>query len=222
MKLQKKFLVLAIMSAASVCTVAHAATLVHAVGVNNQTTSTSSFITSWVGLGVDGNASSGSLTGIAGSVGGEAFTYDITITIKGVAENFRLTNVNSLLGRTNTGQTDNGFRNTEGFDLTISNISNVNVQFDGFVQISHGNTTDGQEGASINGTDYLRSGGTVNALDPVVTASTLEWRSIADNDNNGVAARYIDFQFSEAIPEPSSAVLLGLSGLALIARRRRA
>lgn len=201
------------------CSAVHAATLIHAVGVNNQSNSDSAVITSWAALGVDGNAGTETKTGISGTVGAENFTYDITVSIFGVAENLRLTNNNGLLGRTNTGAFDNGFRDTEGFNLTISNISNANVQFDGFVEVSHGNTTDGSEGAEINGTDYLRSGGTVWTLDPVVTGGTLEWRSIANDDNNGVAARYIDFQFSE-VPEPSSLALVGLGGL-LITRRRR-
>lgn len=221
MKLTVTHTFLAVLSSASLATSSHAATLVHAVGVDNQTTSSSTSITSWGALGVDGNASTETLTGISGTVGAESFTYDITVTLVGPSENLGFTNANNLLGRTNTGFTDNGFRNGEGFDLTISNISNPNVQFDGFVQISHGNTADGSEGAIINGTSYVRDSDTVESLSPVVTATTLQWRSIANDDNNGVAARYVDFQFSE-VPEPSSVALLGLGCMALVFRRRRA
>jgi hypothetical protein len=212
---------LAVIATVSVSTVAHAATVIHAVGVDNQSTSSSTFITSWGALGVDGNGATESLTGINGSVGTENFTYDITVAAVGYVGNLDESGNNNLLGK-GSGALD-GFGTGQGFDLTISNISNPNVQFDGFVQLSYGNVGN-SEGAIINGTTYTRvPDGLSPSLSPVETASTLEWRSIDNNDGgtNGVTGRYIDFQFSN-VPEPGSVALVGLGCLVLIFRRHRA
>jgi hypothetical protein len=54
-----------------------------------------------------------------------------------------------------------------------------------------------------------------------VTARYIEFSLLSRHDGRKVGVEEIQFDLS-AVPEPGSAVLIGLSGLALIIRRRRA
>jgi len=205
------------------------ASMIHAVGVDNQNTSTNDgVITSWADFGLTNdnvNTISTATKNVASSVvDGIPFSYVITVTGVGLPNEpgyLRLSSGAGLLSVDGT-----SINVGEGFDLTISSISSSAVQFDGFVQISYGGGAGGSEGASISEggtpTNYTAgSNGLSAALSPIVTTSTLKWRGItSDGDNHD--ARHIDFQFS-VVPEPETFGLacLALLGVVVTLRRRK-
>ena len=111
--------------------------------------------------------------------------------------------------------------------LTISNltfdfVSGDDVfQFDGFSGIYIGNVSAG-ETAQLNGTPFspaLDGSNQILADDPITSLGGL-FSSVTLAGGTGVVTiEGIDAEFS-VIPEPSSVLLLGLSGLALLRRRR--
>ncbi len=205
------------------------ASVIHAVGVDNQNTSTNDgVITSWADFGLTNdnvNTISTATKNVASSVvDGIPFSYVITVTGVGLPNEpgyLRLSSDGGLLSVDGT-----SINVGEGFDLTISSISSSAVQFDGFVQISYGGGAGGSEGASISEggtpTNYTAgSNGLSAALSPIVTTSTLKWRGITSHGDNH-DARYIDFQFS-VVPEPETFGLacLALLGVVVTLRRRK-
>ncbi len=205
------------------------ASVIHAVGVDNQNTSTNDgVITSWADFGLTNdnvNTISTATKNVASSVvDGIPFSYVITVTGVGLPNEpgyLRLSSDGGLLSVDGT-----SINVGEGFDLTISSISSSAVQFDGFVQISYGGGAGGSEGASISEggtpTNYTAgSNGLSAALSPIVTTSTLKWRGITSGGDNH-DARYIDFQFS-VVPEPETFGLacLALLGVVVTLRRRK-
>lgn len=198
------------------------AAVIHAVGVDNQTTSSSVTITSWSALGVDGSTSSVTSGPINGVVDGEAFTYTATVTNTGNADNLSLIGVNSLLGAgaVNLGEGDV----SDTVTITIA-VTSGNVVFDGFTHFSNGNfarsTTD-DDVVDVNGTDYSGDSGELEFdLAGSPAASFVYSTELSEGgDESTTTLRYVDFQFS-SVPEPSSTALLGLGGFAMMLRRRR-
>ena len=199
-----------------------AATITHGIGVDNQTTSNASFIASWAAAGVDGTTSSVTTSPIAATVGGQAFTYEITVayTGSGGAENLSLIAPNSLLGAGGV-QLD---ELSDEVTISVNVLTNASlVSFDGFSQFSVGNFT--QTGASaenvdVNGTSY--GGGLVFPLAPNEPGFVLAPLNNDSGSSSTLTVRYVDFQFSNAAsaPEPSS-MLLALFGLPGIGVARR-
>ena len=197
------------------------ASMIHAVGVDNQNTSTNDgVITSWADFDLTNDnvntISTATKNVTSRVVDGIPFSYVITVTGVGLPNepgSLRLSSGAGLLSVDGT-----SINVGEGFDLTISSISSSAVQFDGFVQISYGGGAGGSEGASISEggtpTNYTAgSNGLSAALSPIATTSTLKWRGITSHGDNH-DARYIDFQFS-VVPEPGAGALVGLGLLAM-------
>ena len=130
---------------------------------------------------------------------------------------------------------DNEFANGDVFNITISNVTTTApgaglgpVTFAGFSNIGTADTANNAgEGINVDGQDHTRGGTPTNGdNDPrqglvfqsgIVSGPTLSVRSLGTTSFRGVA---LSFE-AAAVPEPTSAVFLGLGGLALFARRRR-
>jgi len=134
----------------------------------------------------------------------------------------------------------NEFNNGDIYSITVSNVVTTTpatpgtaVVMTGFTNLGLSDTAVG-EGATIGGTTFLRGTDTNGDGDPrqglhfatsggpqgtgIITGSTLQVTSEGTTSLRGVA---LNFE-AVAIPEPSSTALLGLAGLALCARRKRA
>ena len=138
---------------------------------------------------------------------------------------------------------DNEFADGDVFNITISNVTTTApgaglgpVTFAGFSNIGTADTANNAgEGINVDGQDHTRGGTATNGdNDPrqglvfqsgqpgptntgLVSGPTLSVRSLGTTSFRGVA---LSFE-AAAVPEPTSAVFLGLGGLALFARRRR-
>ncbi len=116
-----------------------------------------------------------------------------------------------------------------GEELTIDNLVLTYVsgddvfQFDGFIGVLFGNAA-GAEVGTANGVDFDSgsSGGWVGNGNLFAPTGAIPLASSVVISGNGMSFNVVDAQFSAvAVPEPSSAALLGLGGLALILRRRK-
>ncbi len=198
------------------CSISQAALVAHGVGAAGGA------------LSLDSPVDYSSLTGISASSDGVSFTYDITIT----AALVRTTEATHL------GNGENGafesFIDAHPFSVSISinpaSISGGTVTFDGFTGFTAA-AASGGDGFAIDGTEYRVVGGDVTIanngyhalssnLDPGATGGTFAATALATT-NNGVILSGLSWEFTTAVPEPSSAALLGLGGLALILRRRK-
>ena len=112
--------------------------------------------------------------------------------------------------------------------LTISNltfdfVSGDDVfQFDGFSGIYIGNVTAGETAQLNGGTPFepaLDGSNQIQSTDPITPLGGLFSSVTLAGDTGVVTIEGINAEFS-VIPEPSSVLLLGLSGLALLRRRR--
>lgn len=156
------------------------------------------------------------------TVGGEAFTYTFTIAAgTGVTD---LTTAGANMGQ--TGSANNQFDHGDQITLTVSDISNANVVFDGYVGFGVNFGASGI-GYNIAGTDYIQGSGTDPrfgaAPDSIVASSSALVTYLNNFDNDALASnlRGVALQFS-SIPEPSSyALLAGCFGLASVMLRRR-
>jgi hypothetical protein len=180
-----------------------AATVIHSLGVDGEKDSGDSvLVTAW----------NGTLTGLSGTVGTEAFTYDIALSGAGTATSTVLS----------------GLNNEDVVNVVVT-VTSGNAQFDGFTYIGTAKTANA-EGMTVNGFTYTRAGvGIQNgtSLDTAdsgaVTPFPVTATAFTTVAGNGIDLATLEFQFSDsvAVPEPSSTALLGLGGLALILRRRK-
>jgi len=114
---------------------------------------------------------------------------------------------------------------TLNFDLTGLDFANYTYTFslDSSIATGSGNdgapvTVNGSAPVAINGNGFNSYADYTLATDQALTGSTLAV-------SNNMTVRYDNFDLTitaTPIPEPTSAALLGLGGLALVARRRRA
>ena len=173
--------------------------------------------TSWADMGITATTTDASyqLTGVSGSVDGEAFTYTITIAAIGNSTALSLNSAgNSIENVGANAKFDLG----DGFSVTISAIDNANVVFDGFtaLNVNNAGTTEGLTVDTIHygAGDHNLTGAPLSAFEAIATQTNVTATAASVNSKG------VDFQFS-SVPEPSSAALLGLGGLALILRRRK-
>ncbi|VGO12361.1 Arylsulfatase [Pontiella desulfatans] len=177
---------------------AHAADLIHGIGVEKDEEGVAeTYVSKWMEAGASAaGVASFSVTGISGSVGAETFTYDVTVSAYGD---------NALLG-TRGGADDllgvpDGLNSTEHFSdgmgarIEISNISNSNVFFHGFVSFDLGGNSTG-EGVLLNGEPYIDLAQSPTRI--LVTEPVMVWEGISI----GVTRlRYVDYAFSDVPPD---------------------
>ena len=199
-------------------------TVTHGIGLDSFPASnvTAVVLTSWGATGTQGLSLS--YTGIAGTIDGVNFTYDITVTRFGVngalPDGLRVSNSFGATGslfEADGPAAGKRFDADEGVSIAISNISNVNVVFDGFTAVGADFTGPGQ-GWNVNGTDYIRGA----TLDPRETVALNGAPEAAFNAYSigPTHLRNVEFQFSK-VPEPSSVALCGAACLLWFVRRRQ-
>ena len=148
-----------------------------------------------------------------------------------------------IVGNVNNGGNNvnwySNFGNADSLQLAVSGISytsgeadGTTVVFDGFQGISRNNFTNAAGlGAGTTELDFHVHTGSVGST-IITNSGGFQDLTSAGNSTNvfftaeagslGIRLREVDLQFSTvAVPEPSSAVLLGIGGLALILRRRK-
>lgn len=169
---------------------------VHTVGKASSRSGLGNVIYDWINdIGITGTANSYTKTGLVGSVGGQSFTYTLTIaTDDGAVFGVETDQFSIGLGANSTDA--HVFQDGKGFDITISDISKPNVRFDGFIHINFHYTEDVEgfdisDASDLTTTSYLSGAGESHFLSPVVTTSTLHARSIGTS-----AMRSVDYQFS--------------------------
>jgi len=107
------------------------------------------------------------------------------------------------------------FHPQQDIDITTA------VNEDAFLIIGNGSTLD-------NSTDFIVYDSGISFIDPSVADTTI----VVNNVDNVVIGDIVDvpnafssatqsIQFAALVPEPTSGMLLGLAGLALVARRKR-
>ena len=174
---------------------------------------------------------------------GTAFTFDLTVSaILGIDQvSANGGQINGSLGETvGMATAVTNFTDNDEITITVSNISVATVSFDGFVNFGTDSSGTG-EGFNVNGIDYIRgtdtngdtdprqgvnlpTGGAVSAIatrggapSPLLVQNSVDISFIGDS----VGLRGISLEFSDAIPEPSSTLLIGIGSLSLLARRKR-
>ncbi|MEP4077291.1 PEP-CTERM sorting domain-containing protein [Haloferula sp.] len=172
--------------------------------------------------------------------GGTDDTLTFTLTRTTYATG-TIAGLNVTVGAVNAGgNTVNWYSNfgdAESIQLVVSGITytsgeadGTTVVFDGFQGIGRTNFTSGT-GAGNAEIDYHVHTGPVGSTIITNTGGTHDLTSAGSSTNvfltaetgsGGIRLRDVDLQFSTvAIPEPSSAALLGLGALALLVRRRK-
>lgn len=167
-------------------------------------------------------------------------TFDVTIdatataTAGGVLQATPTTRLNGFGNwSVNGGQSDNQIDSTavdtfESLTLTVSvgnyggGFTASDVQLDGFKVIRYGGHGSDDQGTIDHGGSQisLTSADDYNVTGNVIT-NTASY-NVAKTSNSTYNVQGYDIQFTvTAVPEPSSAALLGLGGLALILRRRK-
>jgi arylsulfatase A len=167
------------------------------IGVDAAAGGAESYVSKWLEAGASAaGAASFSITGISGSVGGETFTYDVTVSAYG--DNALLGTqgaADDLLGVPNSLNSTEHFSDGMGARIEISNISNSNVFFHGFVSFDLGGNSDG-EGVLLNGELYLDLPQSPTRIP--VTEPVMVWEGISI----GVTRlRYVDYAFSDVPPD---------------------
>lgn len=167
---------------------------------------------------------------------GNAFTFDVEISPAGNSTGVVVAGTNGSLVETGGAPFSTG----DGIIITVSNISDPNIVLDGFTNFGTDFSGTG-EGFTIAGVTYLRGTNTNGDNDPrrgiilpggSATIPGLLAQSSVQVDFNGTALqgdsvglRGFAIQFTDntpvVVPEPSSALLLGLAGFGLLGRRRR-
>ena len=186
------------------------------VGANNQGASRFNG-----GLG-SGEVNTGDFLNVVG-VNFEALRFDLT-SVTGLApgetiDSIVLTQILSQNGNSQTADQSGGFGGTFG-----------NQPGDGFLVSPDGlagtvvDSTDNDLGSILLATDAGNATNTGNTFGHAANVTFTNFLDIQLSDNNAQAAVVQGFRIdvnTTAVPEPSSAVLLGLGGLGLVLRRRR-
>ena len=176
----------------------------------------------------------GSLGDVTISEGGFTGVFNISLQVDAMTPDVTATPVQRG-GVGALGVEDGGGLNGAAQSLTISNltfdfVSGDDVfQFDGFSGIYIGNVSAGETAQINGGTPFTPAADGSNQIQPtdpitplgglfssVTLAGGLD---VAGTAPGVITLEGIDAEFS-VIPEPSSVLLLGLSGLALLRRRR--
>jgi len=154
------------------------------------------------------------------TVDGATFTFDLLLDgTKGDGSDGVVTHANNdaILMRS-------GGTNTQTIVFTVQNVSETTTTgktlvYDGLYGVEVSNFGDGKE-FTAGGTTYVGDNATKN--DPITFGSIVTDYTIEATAGSNWRIESVDLQFSTAaVPEPSSAALLGLGGLALILRRRK-
>jgi arylsulfatase A-like enzyme len=155
----------------------------------------------WATAGVDGSATSYTTTitgntipdGLGGTI---TFSYSLTITAVGTTNNLSV--VSGRLGDSGSFGTGEGFSLAVG--VVLDDRADLDVRFDGFSRFSSGNTGD-SEGATVNGSTYLRDGSGADVNNGIGNNPT--WDILAAPVANfqytatgSLETRFVDLQFS--------------------------
>ena len=173
------------------------------------------------GLG-SGELNTGDFLNIT-DAGSEVLRFDLT-SVTGLApgetiDSIVLTQILSQNGNSQTADQSGGFGGTFG-----------NQPGDGFLVSPDGlagtvvDSTDNDLGSILLATDAGNATNTGNTFGHAANVTFTNFLDIQLSDNNAQAAVVQGFRIdvnTTAVPEPSSAVLLGLGGLGLVLRRRR-
>ena len=153
MKTSKKIIALFTLS---ILTNSQAATI-HMLGTGSLSSpAVSPDVTTAFGTSSTQITSGSKIIGIAGNADGQAFTYDVTYTVvSGMPFGLFVTSGNFLNESNSGGGAGNRMDPGESFSITIDNISNANVTFDGFINFSIANAASG-EGMNFNGQDFVQ------------------------------------------------------------------
>ena len=158
---------------------------------------------------------------------GTSFTFDLTVFAgTGVGQIFAADGaLNGALSEVDSGETDGSlFEDGDTITISISDIQG-SVTFDGFVNFGTDNSGNG-EGFNVDGTDYIRGNVTNGDADPrqgIALPGGILAQDSVDISFVGASVnlRGVAVQFSSTVPEPSSALLLGLTGVGFLLRRRK-
>ncbi|BDS06857.1 hypothetical protein NT6N_18970 [Oceaniferula spumae] len=177
---------------------------------------------------VDGTGplTSGTLTGTADGVN---FSYQVRIsgTTDGTNSNLDFNDQRPLFNFDNNNVTLNATLSV----INLTATSPGTIAFDGFTALSQFDnklaTGGGPDAVRVTGT----TGGTetfTGTMNPesftfaTIKGGDLFVEAVDDGDNSNWRLEDLNLQFTGvAVPEPSSAVLVGLAGLGLLVRRRR-
>ena len=151
------------------------------------------------------------LNDIAAMADGEAFTFDLTLTgiLGDGAVGLDFTGQRVLLNGALSGT------KTKSLSISISDVQG-NVTFNGFTTVDRYDNVGGDPW-DVNGETISATGNSVALAAPITGPMTI----VASDVSTG-NTRFEGFQIDVTpAPEPSSAALLGLGGIALILRRRK-